>query len=509
MTALQTPYADVVTAIVEVARRQPDQLAIVDDDGEWTYADLSAELHRRADVLGRAGIGAEHRVALIAESSAQYLATALAVWKAGAVLVTVYPSSSDEDIEYALRTCDPALVVYSSKFDTALVDSAVPGTPTTPVDSFEPGSARDDTAPNPAGLREPLALICFSSGTTSRPKAIMVSAATIHNTAATYGEVWHLSPEDRGIVCLPMAWLYGLASTSLALLVSGGTVVVVRRARPESIIAASTTYRATFLAGVTVTYAKLVQYAADHGLGDAFGQLRLCIAGGEPRNEVVFARWLELTGVAVLDAYCASECLPLVTYDPQTDPLPKPGSAGKVVPRAKLKVLTPEGAEVARGEVGEAFSSGPGLMLGYWQNPELTAEVITEDGWYRTRDLVRVDEDGYVYVVGRLTDLIIRGGTNISPLEIETVLNEHPSVAAAAVVGLPDEIYGQQVVAAVVPRGSFDQEDVLGFLRTRLSSYKVPSHVVAVDELPVNSTTGKVNKKLVAAQLSGLLTASS
>ncbi|MDQ0867782.1 long-chain acyl-CoA synthetase [Arthrobacter sp. V1I9] len=505
MNNSSTEQMGCVSALEKVAGRNPDHAAIIDGDTTITYGDLQASIERRAGILLKAGLKPGYRVALVAESSADYLATALAVWRSGGVLVTVYPSSGPGDLEYAIDTSDPALIVTSEGVDGASITTAARNAPIVDIADFRVTTVRHDASPNPEGLREPLAMICFSSGTTSRPKAIMLSATAIYNCADTYGEVWHLGPEDTAIICLPMAWLYGLASTSLAVLLRGGTVVVVRRARPELIAPAIEKHSATFLAGVTATFGKLAQYAEQTNTGHpAFPSLRLCISGGEPRNEAAFSRWQAQTGLPVLDAYCASECLPLVTYDPVANPTPKPGSAGKLVPRSRLKVLDAQGQEVPEGETGEAYSTGPGLMLGYWRDEEQTRAVITEDGWYRTKDLVRVDENGFVYVVGRLSDVIIRGGTNISPAEIERVLQQHPSVAEAAVVGIPDDIYGQRVVAAIVAQGGspLDHDELKTFTAARLSSYKVPSQFVTVDALPVNLTTGKVSRRDVAALLS-------
>jgi long-chain acyl-CoA synthetase len=442
-------------------------------------------------------------VALIAESSASYLAAVLAVWRAGGVIVTVYPSSSSEDLQYAVASSDPVLIVVGDEFDVSLLGPLADVIPVAPLSTTELPPARADAGPNPDGLREPLQLICYSSGTTSRPKAIMLSATAILNCARTYAEVWHLGPRDKGIVCLPMAWMYGLASTSLALLYGGGTVIVVRRARPEQIAAAARLNEATFLAGVTSTYARIVHDVEASAIDAAdFQSLRLCISGGEPRNEPAFARWQELSGTAVLDAYCASECLPLVTYDPEVDSEPRSGSAGKVVPRSRLRVVDPQGHDVAIGEIGEALSTGQGLMLGYWQDEAETSAAITDDGWFRTKDLVRVDAEGYVYVVGRLSDVIIRGGVNISPAEVERVLRTHPDVLDVAVVGLRDEVYGQQVAAAVVPRqgGHMEVAELEAYARKHLTSYKVPTVTVFVDKLALNAN-GKVSRRDVAAQL--------
>jgi long-chain acyl-CoA synthetase len=501
MEDLMADQPECAAAFALVARRQPDHAAVVDDDRTVTFGELERDVERRAAALLAAGLQPGDRVALVAESSADFLATALAVWRARGVLVTVYPSSGRDDLEYALVSSDPVLVVAGQDVDPELVGSVADGIPLTSVENFAPTKVRGDTAATPADLREPLSLICFSSGTTSRPKAIMQSASAVYNCANTYGQVWHFGPGDRGIVCLPMAWMYGLASTSLALLLSGATVVVVRRARPELLLAATANHRATFLAGVTTTFAKLAGHLEKDPSGtDALGSLRLCISGGEPRNEAAFERWRDISGLPVFDAYCSSECLPLVTYDPWVDSAPKFGAAGRLVPRARLRIVDPSGADVPLGEVGEGLSSGPGLMLGYWRDPDLTREVLTEDGWYRTKDLLRMDTDGYVYVVGRLSDLIIRSGVNISPAEVERVLGTHRAVAEVAVVGLPDEVHGQRVVAAVVAEASLDVADLDRYVRLHLTGYKVPSDYVVVERLPVNAT-GKVDRRALASSL--------
>lgn len=493
---------DCAATFALVARRQPDDAAVIDDGRTVTFGELQREVERRAAALLGAGLRPGGRVALIAESSADFVATALAVWQAKGVLVTVYPSSGRDDLQYALGRSDPVLVVVSAGVDPGLVGSVAKGIPLTSVENFAPTKVRGDTMPTPTDLREPLSLICFSSGTTSRPKAIMVSAGAIYNCADTYGQVWHFGPDDRGIVCLPMAWMYGLASTTLALLLRGATVVVVRRARPELLLGATASHRATFLAGVTTTFAKLVHHLENNPSDKmALRSLRLCISGGEPRNEDAFERWRALSGLPVFDAYCSSEYLPLVTYDPWVDSTPKIGAAGRLVPGAMLKIVDSNGVEVPLGEVGEALASGPGLMLGYWRDPDLTREVVTKDGWYRTKDLVRMDSDGYVYVVGRLSDLIIRSGVNISPAEVERVVRTHPAVAEVAVVGLPDEIHGQRVVAAVVPQTVLDVADLDAHVRRSLTGYKVPSQYVVVDRLPVNAT-GKIDRRALASSLS-------
>jgi long-chain acyl-CoA synthetase len=225
------------------------------------------------------------------------------------------------------------------------------------------------------------------------------------------------------------------------------------------------------------------------------------VSGGEPRNESAFNRFQRFSGCAVHDTFCASECFPLITYDPVADPQPVPGSAGKLVPRSELKVVDAQGHRVGPDEVGEALSRGTGLMLGYWRDPEQTEEAMTEDGWYRTKDLVRVDADGYVFVVGRLSDMIIRGGSNVSPAEVERALRAQPSIRDAAAVGVPDSLHGQAVTAAVVlaDGAHLDVSALRRSLANELATYKIPTRFVETDQLPVNATTGKVDRRAVAA----------
>jgi long-chain acyl-CoA synthetase len=502
---MTTPHRDAfVEALALVATADPQAVAIVDGDDALTYAELLEEVASRASELVDGGLRIGDRVAIVAENSASFLTSAFAVWAAGGVLVTIYPSSSNEDMAYCLTQSEPALVLTDRSTD-AIVRQALPAlTPCARIDGpFHVAEVRADTMPNPLGLRAPLHLICYTSGTTSRPKAIMMSSDGLLGGIRAYSRVWRLGPTDRTVVCLPMAWLFGLATTSMATLLSGGTVLVLRRAHPELIVDAIERRRATFFCGVTTMYAKLVDHLDGLDRSPDLSSLRFCISGGEPRNEVAFDRWTRHGGSPVLDTFCASECFPLITYDPVVDPVPRRGAAGKVVPGCRLRVVDETGHDVPLGEVGEAIATGPGLFLGYWRDAQQTEAAFTSDGWYRQQDAVRVDPDGYVYVVGRLSDMIIRGGANVSPAEIERVLRDQPGVKDVCVIGLPDDTFGQQVVAAIVPDPSIDVDvDAIdAAARSRLAAYKAPTVYHILDHLPVSATTGKVDRKTLTATI--------
>ncbi|MBT2554173.1 class I adenylate-forming enzyme family protein [Arthrobacter sp. ISL-5] len=491
-----------VDELAKVATVSPKALAIIDGPLRVTYEELMNQVNELAVALQQAGLRSGDRVALVAENSAEYLVTAFAVWRAHAVLVTIYPSSTVSTLGHCLNSSDPVLVfVNESSFDS--VRQAVPDWPVALISDPSVPPVRKAAKETPADVRDSLALICYTSGTTSYPKAVMVSTKTLYHGASAYSESWHLGPSDRTVVSLPMAWLYGLNTTSMATLLRGGTVIPLRRSRPSMLIDAIVEHKATFLPGVTTMFAKLVQHLDGLDSRPDLSSLRFCLSAGEPRNEHAFDRWTAYTGVPVFDNYSASECYPLVTYDPQADPAPVPGSAGKVVPGSELRVVDRNGNDVEPGEVGEGLSRSPGLMLGYWEDAEQTRAAMTNDGWYRTKDLVRVDESGFVYVVGRLSDMIIRGGSNVSPAEVERVVREHPGVRDVSVVGLPDDTYGQRVVAAVVPDSSvtFDSTSIAEFCSKHLPSYMVPNDYIPVQELPQSKTTGKVDRRQVTAIL--------
>ncbi|TDD87064.1 long-chain fatty acid--CoA ligase [Saccharopolyspora karakumensis] len=495
----QTSFLDELRAH---AKSRPAAPAIRDGSGNLSYQELIERIEDRAGQLRRSGIRDGDRVAIIADNSADYLITAFAIWDAGAVLVTVYPSSGESDLAHCLDSSAPALVLAESRLlETVSVIYAGRGRVADihqPL-TGEPACPRvDDTTLVP----DDLALICYTSGSTNRPKAVMQLHRGLLAAAREFGRAWHVSPTDRTIVSLPMAWAFGLVTTSMTTLLAGGTVLPFARTRPEQIVDAISNDRATFLAGVTTMFAKLVAHLRELGEERDFSSLRLCVSGGEPRNERLFDEWRMYTGCHVYDNLAASECFPVVTSDPVEDPPPPPGSAGKVVSGAAMRVVASDGSEVPPGSRGEALWRAPAMFAGYWRDTKATAAALTPDGWYRTQDVVRVDDDGYVYVEGRISDMIIRGGSNVSPSEVENALTEHPAVAEVAVVGPLHGVYGQTVTAVVVPAAGVTAQPVEldRFCRSRLAGYKVPSAFVMVDGLPQNAT-GKVDRRQVLIDL--------
>lgn len=477
------------------AEGQPAGVAVIDEHGEMTNADLDALTDAIAHEVHASGA---RNVAVIASNSARFLAHAFGVWRAGRTLVTVYPSSPAAEIAYALD--HSAVDLVFADYDVA---DRIPARFATRSIAREIARAARYKATEPDDAEA--ALICYTSGSTHRPKAVVHSHGSVLAGALAYADVWRLGAADTTLVVLPMAWAFGLVTTSMAALVSGGRIRSIRRARSESVLDAIVSDQVSFVAGVTTIFSKLVETLETRGpLMDH--HVRLCISGGEPRNESVFDRWRALTGVPVHDVYAASECFPVVTYDPVADPEPVECCAGRVAPGSALRLRDLDtGVWIDGAGIGEAYARGAALFSGYQGDPETTAEVLTADGWYRTGDLVEVRPDGLVRVLGRLSGMIIRGGANVAPAEVERVVRQNADVDDAVALGLPDERFGQRVIVVVTGANGDrpDEEAVLARCRAELAAYKVPERVVVVDAFPVNERTGKIDRRRVEQLLQG------
>lgn len=498
--------SNIVELVEATKQRHPDRVALRMFDRALTYAELLVEVEKAAGGLRKLGVAKGDRVAIFAENCPEYLIIYLAVAKIGAILATINALFKEAEIGYILKNAEPRVVVMQAPLEQLVfrcyeLSSHKPGhtvrlgpgdqATALPYDAFMKLGA--ETATEPVSPDDGV-LICYTSGSTSQPKPVFKSHRAEAFLARSHAKVWHMGTEDRVLVALPLAWLFGLTTSSMACLSAGGTVVLMPHFNPVVAMEQMERERITLFAGVMTMFAKMLQVADESGRAYDLSSLRFCVQGGEPRNEPLAQRFTGQFGVSIHDIYATSECCPNFTYDPYRDPQPKPGSCGRLVEGVEARLLDPDGNEVPVGTAGELVVRCPGRMIGYFGEPELTAEVI-QDGWFLSRDLVRLDEDGYYYVVGRTKDLIIRGGANIAPAEVETVLARHPAVAEAAVVGQPDPTYGEQPVAFVVLRAGQHPtpDDLRSYCGERLASFKVPTAIHFVDQFP-KGATGKVLK---------------
>ncbi|BCB92069.1 class I adenylate-forming enzyme family protein [Phytohabitans suffuscus] len=487
---------NVTAALLERSRDRWSRPALTTEGGaRLTYGELFDAVSRAAGRLAAAGVRRDSKVVVFAENCAAYAVVYLACARLGAALATAHPGFRRGELAGIVADCDPAVIVVDRPL-RPIVEEVVARRATratlVEIDSRDEAvdgwGAEAVTGDLDLPGTHPV-LIAYTSGSTDRPKAVVHGHAGQIFVASAHEWVWHLGPDDRLLLSLSMSWLYGLVTSCLATLFAGGEVLMLRHFNPVRALALVEERGATVMTGVTTMYVKLVEVA---GRRPVASRLRMCVAGGEPRNDAAFARFADRFGVPVLDCYASSECLPVVAHDTAQLAGIHGGAIGRVVPGVQARIVDPDGRDVPAGEVGELIVRSPGQMLGYLDNPELTASVL-RDGWYHTRDLCAMDGDGCLSILGRATDMIIRGGANVSPVEVERVLAEHRLVEECAVVGIPDDTYGQTPHAFVVLAAGADADGgvLREYCRTHLAEYKVPSGFTFVAELP-HGPNGKV-----------------
>jgi fatty-acyl-CoA synthase len=497
-----------------VAARHGDRPALVSrhEQVRMTYAELDRAIDAVASWLLEAGIRAGDRVGIWAPNCAPWILAQYATAKVGAILVNINPAYRAHELEYVLRQSGVRLLISASAFKSgdyaAMVDEVRGGLDDLErvvyVDRDEWAEVagmhvdRDAIAARMATLSfdDPIN-IQYTSGTTGFPKGATLSHHNILNNGFFVTELLHLT--ERDVTCLPVPFYhcFGMVMGNIGTLAHGGCVVI-----PAPSFEAGATLEAVGAEGVTSLYGVPTMFIALLGHEDFDGfdlrSLRTGIMAGSPCPIEVMKKVVErmhMTEVAI--CYGMTETSPVSTQTRVDDPIERRvGTVGRVGPHVEVKVVDPEsGLVVPRGEHGELCTRGYSVMLGYWQDPERTAEAVDRAGWMHTGDLATMDDEGYLNIVGRSKDMVIRGGENVYPREIEEFLYTHPDIADVQVIGVPDAKYGEELCAWVIARAGADLDDdaVREFCRGRLAHFKVPRYVVFVDEFPM-TVTGKVQK---------------
>jgi long-chain acyl-CoA synthetase len=342
-----------------------------------------------------------------------------------------------------------------------------------------------------------VAIILYTSGTTGKPKGAMLTHKNIYSNATDVGSYLRMNEDDTVITALPMFHVFCLTVVLNAPLLRGATLLIVPRFSPKTIFELSKTYQPTVFAGVPTMYNFLFQYPK--GNPEDLSSLRLCISGGASLPVALLKNFEKKFSVMISEGYGLSEASPVTCFNPLDRPR-KPGSIGTSIMNLENKVVNEMGEEVPVGQVGELIVRGPNVMKGYYKMEEETAATI-RDGWLYTGDLARMDEEGYFYIVDRKKELIIVGGYNVYPREIEEVLYEHPGIMEAAVIGVPHPELGEAVNSYVVKNDpSLTEQDVLEYCKEHLAKYKLPASIEFLDELPKN-TTGKILRRALKEQV--------
>ncbi|MEU6670992.1 beta-ketoacyl synthase N-terminal-like domain-containing protein, partial [Streptomyces sp. NPDC046727] len=505
---LVTPLA---VTLHEHARRIPEKVAFADDRRAVTYAELEARTRRLAGHLVRLGLRRGDRVALCLGNSVAMVEGYLAVVRAGGIGVPVNPRSAPAELEYLLADSGARFVLAGASGAVTflpMVSSTAPdatvlvaGTTAVPPGAHayddlavtEPGTP----APDDLGLDE-VAWMFYTSGTTGRPKGVLSTQRNcLWSVAASYVPIPDLRQDDRVVWPLPLFHSLSHIACVLSVTSVGATARITDGASADDVLDLLRSERATFLAGVPTTYHHLVATARRTGL--ALPDLRMGLVGGAVTGSELRRSFEDTFGVPLVDAYGSTETCGAITMNPP-DGARVEGSCGLPVPGVDVRVVDPDtGEDVPTGQEGEVWVSGPNVMVGYHNSPEATRAAL-RDGWFRTGDLARRDAAGYFTVCGRLKDLIIRGGENIHPDEVEAVLRTAPSVADAGVAGAAHDTLGEVPVAWVVPGpDGLDLPALLDHCRARLSAYKIPERIHEVSGIP-RTASGKIVRRLLAAQ---------
>jgi fatty-acyl-CoA synthase len=491
-----------------------DALVVRHQGIRWTYAELDEQVDRVARGLLALGLRHGDRIGIWAPNCAEWVLIQYASARAGVILVNVNPAYRTSELEYVVRQSGCRVLVAATEFKgsdyVAMVDEVRPscerleqvvllGTPAwDELFAAADGVPPDELRERSAGLQfdDPIN-IQYTSGTTGFPKGATLSHHNILNNGFFVGEACAYTPADRVCIPVPFYHCFGMVMGNLGATSHGACMVIPAPAfEPAATLAAVQEERCTSLYGVpTMFIAELDDPGFD---GYDLSSLRTGIMAGSPCPVEVMRKVLERMHMrAVTICYGMTETSPVSTQTGADDDVEhRTGTVGRVHPHVEVKVVDPmRGRCVARGEPGELCTRGYSVMLGYWEEPDKTADAIDAAGWMHTGDLATMDEDGYVRIVGRSKDMIIRGGENVYPREIEEFLYTHPDIADVQVVGVPDERYGEEVAAFVIARegAALETESVREFCAGRIAHYKVPRYVLCVDEFPM-TITGKIQK---------------
>lgn len=495
-----------------MARRaavSPDKTAIIEaaTGAALTYQQLNERATRLANYWrDECGIASGDRIAVLSMNRTEVLEAFFAAAKLTAVLVPLNYRLAQPELEYILSDCEPRVLLYENEFaplvtglrarlaishHLALDDSSadLKYSEALAAASAEPVMADDFDAEMPV-------LIIYTSGTTGRPKGALLSHRMITWNSINTHFGWDLNSEDITTVHAPLFHTGGLNVLTLPLLHCGGTVVMLRSFDPAQVLAAIERYRCTVVFGVPTMFQMMLE-SARFATTD-FGSLRFFISGGAP-CPVPLIEAYQQRGVCFTQGFGLTEVGPNCFKLEIRDSVRKAGSIGLPSFHSAARIVDAKGNDVSRGATGELILKGLHVCSGYWRNSDATAAAL-RDGWFHTGDLARQDDEGYFYVAGRVKDMIISGGENIYPAEVEAVLHAHPSIAAAAVFGLPDAKWGETPVAAIISRDQMTEAAVIGFCQDKLARYKIPKRIFFMTEFPL-SASGKILKREIKEQI--------
>ena len=490
------------------ARERGDKVAIVQDDRRQTWRALDARSNRVANALAAAGVGAGDRVAFLDKNGFEYFEVLFGTAKLNAVTVNVNWRLAPPEVAWIVNNAEATVFLYGGEF-APMVDQIKGDLPSvgTFVDlsaAYEGWLSDDDTDPGVQPTGGDIAFQLYSSGTTGMPKGVMLSNDNLFALLPDAASIWGFSDAMVSMVAMPLFHIGG-SGWAMAGMYYGGTSVIVRELDPAALIDLIGTERIThaFLVPAVFQFMLLMPNAND---GD-YSSLEMLVYGASPISEEVLTGSIKTFGCQFAQAYGLTETTGVIVtllpedHDPDGPNKHRLRSCGKPNSNVELKIVDPTtGAEVPVGEVGEILTRSNQNMVGYWRNEEGTEAAFVDGDWFRTGDAGYLDEDGYLYIHDRMKDMIVSGGENVYPAEVENALMKHPGIADVAVIGVPDDKWGEVGKAMVVKAEGQEpsEADILGFAREHLAGFKTPKSVDFVDSIPRNPS-GKVLKKELRA----------
>lgn len=501
MTEILTTIAALRRAVV----RAPHHPFLLFEGRTYPYATVAAIAARWATHLRTAGIERGDRVALYLENSPAFVTAYLGAHLIGAIVVLVNTQYRQTELRHILNDSEACVIIVDDQPHADLVRQAQENVTTIRADAVVLEETNDMPDWTAAPAPDDIALLGYTSGTTGRSKGAMLTHANLMANSAAVARAWHWTEQDRLLLTLPLFHIHGLGVGLNGTLFTASTVDLRRGFDATDVIDTLTRGETTMFFGVPTMYTRLIAEARRRlaeGASFRVDAVRLFVSGSAPLNPQTFAGFEELFGQRILERYGMTETIMNLTnpYDGER----RPGTVGMPFPGQEARIVDVRTRQpLPDGVIGEIQVRGPHVFAGYWRNPQATAAAFDTDGWFNTGDLGWRSADGYFTITGRARELIISGGYNIYPREVEEVLLDHPAVAEVAVVGLPDPEFGEQVVAVVVPtvqpRDGLEQE-LIDWCRARLASYKKPRRVIFAATLPRNAL-GKVQKHLLQQQL--------
>jgi long-chain acyl-CoA synthetase len=507
----------------QTVKEYGEKPAFIFERTETSYLQLEEAINKFANSLRNLGINKGDHIAVVLGNSPHFIISLYGALRAGATVIPVNPIYTPDEITYIINNGDVKAVVTldlliplfeklnqhlpnvghiitceippsDNKGELEITKLAIYTKLKPFAKLLSEASAQFE---GPELDDEDVAVILYTSGTTGKPKGAMLTHKNLYSNATDIANYLKISNEDVVVTTLPMFHVFCLTVSLNAPLMNGGTLLIVPRFSPESIFNLVKTYRATLFAGVPTMYNFLLQYG--NANSEDFKSLRICISGGASMPVALLKGFEQKFKVIVSEGYGLSEASPVTCFNPLDRPR-KPGSIGTSISNVENKVVNGLGEECLPNEVGELIVRGPNVMKGYYKLPEETAHSI-RNGWLFTGDLARKDKEGYFYIVDRKKDMIIVGGYNVYPREVEEVLYNHEDVVEVAVLGAPDPNFGESVKCFVVVKNKKVTENMLlEYCRDHLAKYKVPSSIEFLEELPKN-TTGKILRRALKDQV--------